>query len=86
MVRNFIEFVLLKDEIEEKFSVVEKHVNSLFDVQLMRTKEEDNLRCWVKLEGNQNDICRAKVCESWLCLNISLGFLNHIFVKVNPVI
>lgn len=65
MVRNFIEFVLLKDDVEKNFSVVEKDVNSLFDVQLKRSKEEDNLRCWVKLEGNQRDLFRAKVCESW---------------------
>lgn len=83
MVRNFIEFVLLKDEIEEKFSVVEKHVNSLFDVQLKRTKEEDNLRCWVKLEGNQHDICRAKdyiigVCSSCSqALSIQEAVLNE---------
>ena len=61
MVQNFIEFVLLKSDIEKKFSVVEKRVSSLFDVQLKRSKEEDSLRCWVKLEGNQYDIARAKV-------------------------
>lgn len=61
MVQNFIEFVLLKEQIQSKFALVEKRVNSLFDVQLKKSKEEDNLRCWVKLEGNEHDICRAKV-------------------------
>ena len=68
MVQNFIEFVLLKEQIQSRFKLVEKHVNSLFDVQLKRTKEEDNLRCWVKLEGSEHDISRAKVRERILSL------------------
>lgn len=63
MVHKFVEFVLLKDEIQSKFALVEKHVNYLFDVRLDLSGQEDNLRCWVKLEGNENDIHRAKVCE-----------------------
>lgn len=63
MVHKFIEFVVLKDQIESKFALVEKRVNYLFDVRLDLSGQEDNFRCWVKLEGNENDIHRAKVCE-----------------------
>ncbi|XP_068698732.1 ribonuclease ZC3H12A-like [Montipora foliosa] len=74
MVQNFIEFVLLKNDIEKKFSVVEKRVSSLFDVQLKRSKEEDSLRCWVKLEGNQYDIARAKDYIIAVCSTCSPTF------------
>ena len=63
MVHKFVEFVLLKEQIQSKFALVEKRVNYLFDVRLDLSGEEDNLRCWVKLEGNENDIHRAKVRE-----------------------
>ena len=61
MVRqNFLEFVLLKEQVDSKFASVEKRVNFLFDVQLTR-EEEDSERCWVKVEGSEDDIRRAKV-------------------------
>lgn len=59
--QNFLEFVLLKEQVDAKFTLVEKRVNFLFDVQLKRAKEEDSKRCWVKVEGNEDDIKRAKV-------------------------
>lgn len=74
MVQNFIEFVLLKEQIQSRFKLVEKHVNSLFDVQLKRTKEEDNLRCWVKLEGSEHDISRAKVRERKFLVSLHFDF------------
>ena len=74
MVQNFIEFVLLKEQIQSKFTLVEKRVNSLFDVQLKRTKEEDNLRCWVKLEGSEHDIGRAKVRERKSLVSLHFDF------------
>ena len=63
MVHKFIEFVLLKDQIQSKFALVEKRVNYLFDVRLDLSGQEDNLRCWVKLEGKESDVHRAKVRE-----------------------
>lgn len=74
MVQNFIEFVLLKEQIQSRFTLVEKHVNSLFDVQLKKTKEEDNLRCWVKLEGSEHDIGRAKVRERKSLVSLHFDF------------
>lgn len=59
--QNYLEFVLLKEQVDAKFTLVEKRVNFLFDVQLKREKEEDSKRCWVKVEGNEDDIKRAKV-------------------------
>lgn len=60
MVRqNFLEFVLLKEQVDSKFASVEKRVNYLFGVQLTR-EEEDSERCWVKVEGGEDDIRRAK--------------------------
>lgn len=64
MVRqNFLEFVLLKEQVDPKFALVEKRVNFLFDVNLKR-EEEDNKRCWIKVEGNEDAILRAKVRKS----------------------
>ena len=63
MVQKFLEFVLSKEHIQSKFALVEKRVHFLFDVTLKRSEEEDNLLCWVKLEGNDDNIHRAKVRE-----------------------
>lgn len=64
MVQKFLEFVLLKEQIQTKFALLEKRVNFLFDVQLKRSPYEDKLSCWVELEGiNEDDIGRAKVRE-----------------------
>lgn len=68
MVRqNFLEFVLLKEQVDSKFASVEKRVNYLFGVQLTR-EEEDSERCWVKVEGGEDDIRRAKVRKKILLL------------------
>ena len=61
VLKNFLEFVLLKEQVDAKFALVEKRVNFLFDVQLKREEIQDNERCWVKVEGNEDDIRRAKV-------------------------
>lgn len=60
VLQNFLEFVLLKEQVDAKFTLVEKRVNFLFDVQLTR-EEESGKSCWVKVEGNEDDIKRAKV-------------------------
>ena len=60
VVQKFLEFVLLKEQVDPKFASVEKSVNYLFGVQLTR-EEEDSERCWVKVEGSEHDIRRAKV-------------------------
>ena len=58
--QNFLEFVLLKEQVDANFALVEKRVSFLFDVNLKR-EEDDGKRCWVKVEGNEDDIQRAKV-------------------------
>ena len=65
VVQKFLEFVLLKEQVDPKFASVEKSVNYLFGVQLTR-KEEDSERCWVKVEGSEHDIRRAKVRKVFL--------------------
>lgn len=60
MVQNFLEFVLLKEQVDANFTLVEKRVNFLFDVNLKR-EEDDGKLCWVKVEGSVEDIQRAKV-------------------------
>lgn len=61
VLKNFLEFVLLKEQVDSKFALVEKRVNFLFDVQLKREESIDTDRCWMKVEGNEDDIRRAKV-------------------------
>jgi len=61
VLKNFLEFVLLKEQVDHKFAVVEKRVNFLFDVQLKREETQDNKSCWVKVEGKEDAIRRAKV-------------------------
>lgn len=61
VLKNFLEFVLLKEQVDPKFALVEKRVNFLFHVQLKREETQDKERCWVKVEGNEDDIHRAKV-------------------------
>lgn len=73
VLKNFLEFVLLKEQVDPKFALVEKRVNFLFDVQLKRSEEEDSQRCWVKVEGNEDDIRRAKV-RGWRLYKILLTF------------
>lgn len=70
--QNFLEFVLLKEQVDAKFTLVEKSVNFLFDVHLTR-EEEDSKRCWVKVEGDEDDIKRAKVrSETFEMLGFSI--------------
>lgn len=61
VLKNFLEFVLLKEQVDQKFAFIVKKVNFLFDVQLKREETQDKERCWVKVEGNEDDIRRAKV-------------------------
>ena len=64
VLKNFLEFVLLKEQVDSKFALVKKSVHFLFDVTLQRVESletQDKERCWVKVEGNEDDIHRAKV-------------------------
>lgn len=61
VLKNFLEFVLLKEQVDPKFALVEKKVNFLFHVKLKREETHDKERCWVKVEGDEDDIHRAKV-------------------------